>query len=362
MSELSAMDPELGREVEIGRIDKELRKLWDEDEARTNASLMNLAIYTERSEELVEISKAVRGLTREHACRALLIGIDRDAPETSIRAWMTAHCHLAHGHKSICCEQLAFKLTGRATGRLRNTVFAHLNSDLPLILMWNGELSPRFDERLYSLVDRFVFDSSEWRQDALASFDRIREAMENSPRLVVQDLEWTRSNQFRFSVAALFDDPLAQAALGAIEAVEIRHHPRHRCAALQLLAWIAEQSRWREGGELALADDRQHDGRQSFSFEHREGGAVTAVLVADDHAAPIGELRMTAGETRIEVSRDAGAKHVCRRLSAPGHVTESLVPADPDGSMDLLGDQLARGGRNSLFRKILTRFLRLMSA
>ena len=42
-----SMHPELGREVPVGSIDKELRKLWEEDEARTNASLMNLAVYSE---------------------------------------------------------------------------------------------------------------------------------------------------------------------------------------------------------------------------------------------------------------------------------------------------------------------------
>ena len=84
------MHPELGREVPVGSIDKELRKLWEEDEARTNASLMNLAVYSEAPGSLEKNSAAVRELTAEHACRALLIGIDRNATEASIRAWITA--------------------------------------------------------------------------------------------------------------------------------------------------------------------------------------------------------------------------------------------------------------------------------
>ena len=133
MNEILSMHHELGREVPIGGIDKELHKLWAEDDARTNASLVNLAVYSEKPGSLVENSRAMRELTREHACRALLIGIDREVEETSIKAWITAHCHLSHGQKSVCCEQIAFALTGRATGRLRNTVFAHLNSDLPYV-------------------------------------------------------------------------------------------------------------------------------------------------------------------------------------------------------------------------------------
>ena len=74
--------------------------------------------------------------------------IDRDEPLPGLRAWITAHCHLAHGRKSVCCEQIAFYLTGKVTGRFRNTVFAHLNSDLPLVFWWQGELSEILTERL----------------------------------------------------------------------------------------------------------------------------------------------------------------------------------------------------------------------
>ncbi len=352
--------PELGREVPVGSIDKELRKLWDEDDARTNASLVNLAVYSERPGALERNSAAVRELTREHACRALLIGIDRDAPEASIRAWITAHCHLAHGRKSVCCEQIAFALTGKATGRLRNTVFAHLASDLPLIFWWQGELSPIFSDRLYSLVDRFVFDSSEWA-DPEASFGVIVDAVNQATReLVVQDLAWTRTFQFRVSLAFLFDDPVAQAALPAVRSVEIVHHPAHRGSALQLLAWVAVQAGWRDGTELELSVARRAGNKQSFAFETASGAPVIATLVSDETSAPIGSLRLSAGEVTVEVSREAGSVHVERRLSAPGHTAVSPGPADPDEPVALIGEQLARGGKNSLFLKILPRFRELL--
>jgi len=354
------MHPELGREVPIGSIDKELRKLWEEDEARTNASLMNLAVYSEREGALVDNSAAVRELTAEHACRALLIGIDREAPEASIRAWITAHCHLSEGRKSVCCEQIAFALKGKATGRLRNTVFAHLASDLPLIFWWQGELSPIFEDRLYSLVDRFVFDSSEWANPA-ESFDRISEAIANATReLVVQDLAWTRSFQFRVSVAALHDDPLVLAALPQVDAVEIVHHPAHRGTALQMLAWLAVQAGWRDGMELDLAVVRRSGGKEGFSFEGPAGKAITATLTADESSAPLGFVSLQGGGVEASVSREAGASFLTRRIRASGHVVESPGPVDPDSSAGLIGEQLARGGKNSLFQKILPRFRQLL--
>jgi len=350
------MHPELGREVSVGSIDKELRKLWEEDDARTNASLMNLAVYSEEPGSLEKNSEAVRELTAEHACRALLIGIDRAAPEASIRAWITAHCHLSHGRKSVCCEQIAFALTGKATGRLRNTVFAHLASDLPLIFWWQGELTPIFEDRLYSLVDRFVFDSADWA-DPKESFARISDAIANATKeLVVQDLAWTRSFQFRVSIAALYDDPLVLAALPEVSEVEIVHHPDNRGTALQILAWLAVQAAWRDGMELDLAVTRHSGNKEGFSFEGANGKAIAVTLTADEDSAPLGLVRLSGGGVTVSVFREEGGAHLVRRIEASGHVVEAPGPVDPDDSAGLIGEQLARGGKNSLFQKILPKF------
>lgn len=354
------MHPELGREVPVGSIDKELRKLWEEDEARTNASLMNLAVYSEAPGALEKNSAAVRELTAEHACRALLIGIDRNATEASIRAWITAHCHLSHGRKSVCCEQIAFALTGKATGRLRNTVFAHLASDLPLIFWWQGELTPIFEDRLYSLVDRFVFDSAEWSEPEEA-FAKISDAVANATKeLVVQDLAWTRSFQFRVSVAALYDDPLVLAGLPQVEEVEIVHHPANRGSALQMLAWLAVQAGWRDGMELDLAVGRRSGNKEGFSFEGPAGKAIAATLTSDENSAPLGLVSLKGGDVEAAVSREAGATFLVRRIKCSSHVVESPGPVDPDSSAGLIGEQLARGGKNSLFQKILPRFRQML--
>ena len=361
MSSESKDHPELGRKVEIGSIDAELHKLWSEDEARTNASLMNLAVYSETPGALVENSAAVRELTREHACRALLIEMQPQAEDNRIDAWITAHCHLSSGRKSVCCEQIAFSLTGRVTGRLSNTVFAHLNSDLPLILWWQGELSPIFGERLYSLVNRFIFDSASWANPA-ASFARLVEATMTAPNLIVQDLSWTRTFQFRVSIAALFDDPVAQEALPRIDSVEIVHHPAHHIAALQLLTWLVTQVGWKPAGELPLGDPRQGRGNVvGYAYESTTGAPVQITMRADHDSPALGRLSISAGEVKVQVTRNANARLLLRELEAPGHHVEDLAPSDHEDSVALIGDQLSRGGKNSLFNKILPQFLELLN-
>ncbi len=335
---------ELGKEVSISEIDLELHKLWEQDNARTNASLMNLVVYSEKSGSLLENSLIINDLTRDNACRAILVEIVREEA-ASLRAWITAHCHLSHGQKSVCCEQISFRLTGRVPGRFRNTVFAHLNSDLPLIFWWQGELSDVFTERLASVMDRLIVDSSGWRQPQ-NSFLRILEALSASPSLVVQDLAWTRCWQFRVGIASLFDDIVAQSALDHIEKIHIKHGSSNRNTALQLLAWLSVQAGWKLRG--------------NYTFEAKGGRKIQAQIESSEDSAPIGLVELSCGKTKVRVSHEKGSTHQLREIESGDYHVTSLSPADPEPSADLVAQQLSRGGKNSLFFKILPTFLELL--
>ena len=336
--------PELGIEVPVAAIDRELRKLWEQDEARTNASLMNLVVYSEKPGALIANSEIIRELTREHACRAILVGIDPHEPKPSLRAWITAHCHLADGRKSVCCEQIAFHLTGRVTGRFRNTVFAHLNSDLPLIFWWQGELSNTLTERLVSVMDRLVIDSSSWANPA-ASFALIEETSQSNPDLVIQDHAWTRSWQFRVGIAGLFDDSAAQQDLSTIHSVEISYHPDHRNTALQLLAWLAVQAGWKNANTS-----------ESFALVSTAGVAISVKLTPDTSGPPLSSVVIRGANTTVQVSQKPGASHVERMVETATYKATSLSPVDPVSPAELVAVQLSRGGKNSLYQKILPRF------
>lgn len=347
---------QLGIEVAVGSIEKELKRLWEADEARTNASLINFAVYTEKASTLVVNSLLMSQITREHACRAILIGIDRAIEEPSLHAWITAHCHLLHGKKSVCCEQIAFYLTGKVSGRLRNTVFAHLNSDLPLVFWWQGELSERFNERLYSLIDRLIIDSSDW-VDVKSQLQLVMEAMKESP-VVVQDLSWTRTYQMRLSVAALFDDPIAVQALPAVQRVRIFTSQKHRMSGLQMLAWLAVQAGWQPAEELFGG---QQNG-ESFHYQHPHGGEIIARVEICEESASLGMVEISSPDVIIRVTREKEAGLLFQQLLANGHKVEQHAPADGQNPIDLVRDQLSRGGKNSLFRKVMPEWLRLLDA
>src|SRR5207244_4667338 len=104
----------LGIPVEIGRIDQELKKLWEQSEgATTRASLVNLAVYCEAPGSLEKNTQLIAKIAENHACRAIVIGADCKTKENRIEAWISAHCHISRtGSKQICSEQISFLLEG----------------------------------------------------------------------------------------------------------------------------------------------------------------------------------------------------------------------------------------------------------
>jgi glucose-6-phosphate dehydrogenase assembly protein OpcA len=339
----------LGKQVDVASIDLELRRFREQDQARTHASLVNLVVCSEEPGSMVRNSEMVSQLTRDHACRSILVEMNRRAAEPSVKAWVTSHCHLSGGQKSVCCEQIAFLLAGRATGRLRNRVFAHLIPDLPLVFWWQGELSDVLTDDLIGAIDRFVFDSASWA-DPLSSFLRIDSLCHAHSDLILNDHEWSRTWQFRAGTAAVFDDIAAQALLPKVGEVEIVHHPAHRTAALLFLSWLATQAGWKDGAEI---------GR---SFVGANGQTICASLREDVLGRPVSEFVLRACDGSVRMVHDREADRIERCIEMPTHRIVSHAPADPVLPVELFAAQLARGGRNLLLRKLLPRVITLLKA
>src|SRR3712207_9586401 len=75
-----------GLPVELGKIERELKKLWEQGgEVMTRASLINLAVYSEAPDSLRTNTQLVAEITREHACRAIVIAADAHASRSEER-------------------------------------------------------------------------------------------------------------------------------------------------------------------------------------------------------------------------------------------------------------------------------------
>ena len=344
----------LGKEVTPTSVDKELRLLWEADDASTKASLMNFTIYSEAKDSLLANCDAVGEITREHSCRAILMELDRDGGSPTLRSWITAHCNLAGGKKAVCCEQVAFKIDGYTSGIVRHTLFSHLESDLPLVLWWQGNFSESFRESFYSKVDRLLVDSSDWDSPS-SEFKRVETAIKEEPNLVVQDLAWTRTHQFRIAFAALTDNPLVLQRLADIQKIKVIADEKYRTSALQLLAWITELSHYQ------ISSKEMEEKGDYFIMTKPNGGEVACSCSYDATYEGVNALEVDFGDLILRIENEFDRPLLHQKLFLKGEKIHSVhCPSDADTTVELITSQLSRGSKNSLFKRILPLFLKML--
>src|SRR5215468_11342142 len=233
----------LGAPVEIGKIEQELKKLWQEGEAAmTRASLMNLAAYSEQPGSLNSNTQLMAKITEDHACRAIVIEADCRSEENRVDAWISAHCHVSRtGKKQVCSEQISYLLKGGCTTQLPSILLSNLDSDLPFYLWWQGELHDPMAAQLWEWVDRFIYDSHGWK-DFRAQMKLVETAQrEAKQRLVLCDLNWTRLDNIRFALAQFFDHPASHHRLAKINELRIDFAPGFRSTAILFAGWLGAQ-------------------------------------------------------------------------------------------------------------------------
>src|SRR5436853_749155 len=285
----------LGLQVEIGKIDKELKKLWEPGEgAMTRASLMNLAVYSEEPGSLEKNTQLIAKITENHACRALVICANCGPKENRVDAWVSAHCHVSRtGGKQICSEQLSFRLQGPCTNLLPSIVFSHLDSDLPFYLWWQSEFREPMDRQFWAWVDRVIYDSQTWK-DFRAQMRLVESAQkEAKQRIVLCDLNWTRLDRVRFALAQFFDHPASHHHFAKLKNARINFALGFRSTALLFAGWLAAQLNWNI--EKTKDDD-------ALQFVDSTGGKIDMKL-CEVAGEPIGEIVLNSREVEFVVAR-----------------------------------------------------------
>jgi len=336
---MSAVSLDFGLPVEIGRIDKELGKLWEESgDTKTRASLINLAIYTESADSMAENTEIISTIASEHACRALLILASPDAEKNEAKAWINAHCFPAgKGDRQICSEQITFKLDGESATALPNIVFSHLDSDLPLCVWWQAKFRKIADEGLWQWVDRLIYDSRTWANPA-EQFDRVLEIAspgDKNSRTTLCDLNWARLLSPRFALAQFFDNAMAICLLEKIESVYFEHGAGYRTSALLLLGWLASRLGWKYQPILGKDYFVSPNGKQVHVELFETTGSCISVCRFENSAA------------KIEFRREPGSEFFNATLRGENlpEITQ-LLPAGREKITDVLLMELSRGGRH----------------
>src|SRR5947207_8363989 len=281
----------LGQPVELVKIGKELKKLWQEREGTmTRASLINLAIYSEKPGSLEKNTQLIARITQNHSCRALVIGANRKSKENRVEAWINAHCHVTRaGSKQICSEQLSFSLEGPCVKLLPSIVFSHLDSDLPLYLWWQDDFPEAMDSQLWAWIDRLIFDSQSWKNFG-EQMRRVETAQrEARQRIVLCDLNWTRLDKVRYAIAQFFDHPASHHHFTEMENMTVNFAPGFKSTAILLIGWLAAQLKWKTNQQQMNGSSRFVDSNnRKIDIELRE-----------KTGSPIGEVFLSSRSVKF---------------------------------------------------------------
>src|SRR6266446_3481127 len=332
----------LGLQVELDKIDSELKKLWAQSQgAMTRASLVNLAVYSEVPGSLEKNTQLIAKIAENHACRAIVIGADCKTKEDRVEAWISAHCHISRtGSKQICSEQISFLLEGPCTDLLPSIVFSHLDSDLPFYLWWQGEFREPMDRQLWAWVDRVIYDSQTWK-DFHAQMRLVESAqMEAKQRIVLCDLNWTRLDRVRFALAQFFDHPASYHRFAKIKNARIEFAPGFRSTAMLFAGWLAAQLNWRVEKTI---------GGGVLQFLNLSGRKIDIEL-RERAGEPIGEIILNSREVEFVVARAKCGDLLEVSRGKPGEKRmPQLMPAGSNDPVSLMSEELMRGGPHHVY-------------
>src|SRR3954464_4776028 len=327
----------LGAPVELGKIEQELKKLWQEGEgAMTRASLMNLAVYSEQAASLSDNTQLMAKITENHACRAIVIEAVCRSEENGVDAWINAHCHVSSaGNKQVCSEQISFLLKGGCATQLPSIVLSNLDSDLPLYLWWQEDFREPIDPQLWTWVDRVIYDSHGWND--FRSQTRLLELMqkEANQRIVLCDLNWTRLDNVRFALAQFFDHPASHHRLSKISKVRIDFAPGFRSTAILFAGWLGAQLNWQ-------IDEVKSSLEMRFT---ETSGRLIDVELREYEGQPLREVRLTSGNVEFGVTyaKCGDLLEVSRVQNGEARVPR-LMPAAGIDPVSLISAELMRGG------------------
>ena len=260
--------------------------------------------------------------------------------EDRVEAWINVHCHVSRaGSKQVCSEQLSFLLEGPCARLLPNIVFSQLDSDLPLVLWWQGEFSEPMDAQLWAWVDRVIYDSQTWR-DFRTQMRRVETAQaEAKQRIVLCDLNWTRLVQIRLALAQFFDHPASHCHFDDIESIEIEFAPGFRSTALLLAGWFSGQLHW---------SDAKQSNKGALSFRGEKRNEIKVAL-KEKEGESIGRCAVRCGSSEFVVAHAENAD----LLDVAAGERKCRMPAGRNDIVRLMSEELMRGGPHRVYLRAM---------
>jgi glucose-6-phosphate dehydrogenase assembly protein OpcA len=149
-------------------------------------------------EWVTRAKQVLAGLAERHPARTIFL-VPLPGRRSEIEAHVSVRAFELGGGRDVISEVVELRLRGDAARHPASLVLPLLISDLPAFCRWRGRPDWRSGElgELVGVVDRLVFDSSEWN-GLPAAYGGLTELFD---RVVVSDVAWRRTLPWRVALA-----------------------------------------------------------------------------------------------------------------------------------------------------------------
>lgn len=374
----NAKQLEISNALDVAAVERVLAELWqnnadevtDEAGAMLRARALNFMAFLPAEAELALAHEAIAELTSSHPCRALVMVGEKQKPDRDIEIFVSAFCEASAPTRDLqlCCEEVVLIARGRYVVELASAAAPLLVTDLPVFLWWRDGLL--IEDKLFSLLvrasDRLIIDSNE-SEDPGADFSAMVHLFRQT---ALSDLNWTRLNTWRTSLANFYDVAELRASLDAVSRVRLDYtaqesHPEGISPqALLIGGWLASRLDWTLADTQSL---KEHNGRLAFSFLKGDRQITLELTrVANPGINPGRLVRVeleASGEDQahFDVRRSEDGSHLQTRVRV-GSVTHPgrVLPLRNQSMAQLLSSELEILTRDRVFEDVVRMVVRMM--
>jgi glucose-6-phosphate dehydrogenase assembly protein OpcA len=345
--------------VDIGAIEAELKRLWDdapadEEPAVTRACMSNLLIFSSTQERARRIAPEMASIVERHPARVVLMVADETGAPGDIEAYVSAQCHVIGGGRQVCSEHVTVNAGAGALHRLPSVARPLLIGDLPTALWWETADAPPlagelFDE-LATMSDLVIYDSFDWLDAVRGVIATAQWAASETTDQTVADLAWRRLNPWRRLIGESLDPAVMPGAVEQITEIVIEHGPHGLPQAWLLTGWLATCLHWQPAvGAVAPGVE------VSWQFRSRRGAIRVTIRRLEKGAPEVRRISITwemNGRAETATFSETAPRRLGVAMSGREFARHALtIPMESRAT--LVAEQLPELERDPLFQRSL---------
>lgn len=237
--------------LQVIDIEKELKKLWDENEheKKVKACLFTLIVYVREGQRGDTIRQITQSIIQEFPCRMISI-FERSSLKDHLSTEVSQYTSL-EGGVLIASDQISITASPNYLERIPFIVTPEIVPDLPVYIIWGADLQncPLL-KAFEKLATKIIFDAD--CSPPLPSYSKtIYEKIGKVP-YELQDFHWALSGGWRECLFQGFNNEEGVRFLGSIESVHIVFNDIETNTGLlndtlawYVQAWLASSLNWK---------------------------------------------------------------------------------------------------------------------